>query len=1008
MAQPFNQIPLKITQLPEDPAPSNTGWMMYVNNGVTYKVQVNAVLSVSGVPTSRAIIAGAGLAGGGTLATDVTIYVAPGGIGATQLNNTGVTPGVYGDSDEYPILTVDSNGRITAMSTYPVPSTNNFVPTSREVIAGVGLLGGGALTSNVTLSAALSNSLPLAVGTTSAGVSTSISRSDHVHPAIDLTDTLQTDGVLDPTRGGTGTALTAPAAGGVAYSDGFGILVSGAGTAGQVLVSDGPNPPYFASVGAGSVTSVGLTMPSGFSVANSPVTSSGTLAVTTSLSGILKGTGSGFTTATSGTDYAPATSGTSILYGNGTGGFSNVTVGSGLSFSTGTLSATGSGTVTSVTATAPIASSGGTTPDISISQASGSANGYLSSTDWTTFNSKGNGTVTSVAATAGTGISITGSPITTSGTFNITNTAPDQVVSLTAGSNVTITGTYPSFTIASTGGGGGGVTSVTATAPVASSGGSTPDISMAAATTSVSGYLTSTDWNTFNSKGNGTVTSVTATSPVTSTGGATPVIAMPAATTSVSGYLTSTDWTTFNGKAPATSGTSILYGNGSGGFSNVTIGTNLTFSGGTLDATGGGGGMTYPSGTGIAVVTSGTSWGTTLTAPTGDVVGTSDTQTLTNKTLGNTNVITARSDRFTLQDATNTAKIAKFDLSGLTATTYNYTLPTVNGAALATLGAISQTFAGGTTFSNTLTGSGDLALTGSTGTTTQLGTSATSGTITIGGTGGSGAITVGQSISSQTLNLGTGVTTSGLTNTINIGSAGASGSTTNITLGSTTGTSVTARGTWTFSGASTFSGSLTGSSTLALTGGTNTTTQLGTSATSGTLTVGSTSGVGTLILGQSTVSQTTNIQANTTSTGNTKTINIGTAGASGSTTTIAIGSSVSGATSTTALNGVTTVVGFTETVFTITDAAGFEIDPSNGSIQTITLGASRTPAATNFTAGESVTLMINDGTAYTITWTTVGVVWVGGVAPTLATTGFTVIELWKVGTTIYGAYVGAA
>lgn len=40
--------------------------------------------------------------------------------------------------------------------------------------------------------------------------------------------------------------------------------------------------------------------------------------------------------------------------------------------------------------------------------------------------------------------------------------------------------------------------------------------------------------------------------------------------------------------APATSGTSILYGNGSGGFSNVTIGTGLSFSAGTLSATGGG------------------------------------------------------------------------------------------------------------------------------------------------------------------------------------------------------------------------------------------------------------------------------------------------------------------------------------------------------------------------------------------------------------------------------------
>lgn len=63
------------------------------------------------------------------------------------------------------------------------------------------------------------------------------------------------------------------------------------------------------------------------------------------------------------------------------------------------------------------------------------------------------GTVTSVAATAGTGISISGSPITSSGTLTITNTAPDQTVSLTAGSNITITGSYPSFTIAASSGG---------------------------------------------------------------------------------------------------------------------------------------------------------------------------------------------------------------------------------------------------------------------------------------------------------------------------------------------------------------------------------------------------------------------------------------------------------------------------------------------------------------------------------------------------------------------------
>jgi len=140
------------------------------------------------------------------------------------------------------------------------------------------------------------------------------------------------------------------------------------------------------------------------------------------------------------------------------------------------------------------------------------------------------GTVTSVAATAGTGISVSGSPITTSGTLTITNTAPDQTVSLTAGTGISTTGTYPNFTITNTAPSSGGtVTSVTGTAPVVSSGGNTPAISMAAATTSVDGYLTSTDWNTFNNKtsnlgtvtsvgGTGTVNGITLTGTVTTSG----------------------------------------------------------------------------------------------------------------------------------------------------------------------------------------------------------------------------------------------------------------------------------------------------------------------------------------------------------------------------------------------------------------------------------------------------------------------------------------------------------
>jgi hypothetical protein len=75
------------------------------------------------------------------------------------------------------------------------------------------------------------------------------------------------------------------------------------------------------------------------------------------------------------------------------------------------------GGVTSVTGTAPIASSGGTTPDISISQADGSTDGYLSSADWSTFDGKGS--VSSVDLTMPPAFSVTGNPVTTSGTLAV-------------------------------------------------------------------------------------------------------------------------------------------------------------------------------------------------------------------------------------------------------------------------------------------------------------------------------------------------------------------------------------------------------------------------------------------------------------------------------------------------------------------------------------------------------------------------------------------------------------
>ncbi len=209
--------------------------------------------------------------------------------------------------------------------------------------------------------------------------------------------------------------------------------------------------------------------------------------------------------------------------------------------------------------------------------------------------------------TAGTGITVGNAA---SGVITVTNSAPDQTVAITGTAPISVTGTYPNFTASisqattSTNGylsstdwntfnnkGSGTVTSVTGTAPVVSSGGATPAISMAAATGSVNGYLTSTDWTTFNNKGSGTVTAVSVTSANgfagTSSGGATPALTL---TTSITGVLKGNGTaisaaTSGTDYAPATSGSSILYGNGSGGFSNVTVGTGLSFATGTLSST---------------------------------------------------------------------------------------------------------------------------------------------------------------------------------------------------------------------------------------------------------------------------------------------------------------------------------------------------------------------------------------------------------------------------------------
>ena len=95
-----------------------------------------------------------------------------------------------------------------------------------------------------------------------------------------------------------------------------------------------------------------------------------------------------------------------------------------------------------------------------------------------------------------------------------------------------------------------------------------------------------------------------------------------------------------------------------------------------------------------------------------------------------------------------------------------------------------------------------------------------------------------------------------------------------------------------------------------------------------------------------------------------------------------------------------------ETVYALSGTTP-ALNPTNGTIQTWTLSASSSPTD-SLVAGESLTLMIDDGTSYAITWPSVTWKTGGGTAPTLNATGFTAIQLWKINSTLYGARVGDA
>jgi len=268
-----------------------------------------------------------------------------------------------------------------------------------------------------------------------------------------------------------------------------------------------------------------------------------------------------------------------LFWDDSAGAMTFLTAGTGLSISGTTITATGSGgTVTSVGGTGTV--NGITLTGTVTSSGNLTLGGTLSGVSLSTQ-------VTGTLPVANGG---TGQTTYTDGQLLIGNTTGNTLTksTLTAGSGISITNGAGSITIA-TSGGGGTVTSVSGT-------GTVNGLTLTG-TVTTSGSLTL----------GGTLSGVSLTSAVTGT--------LPLANGGTGASLTDPNADRI-----------LFWDDSAGAVTWLTVSTGLSLSGTTLTNSG----VTSYPGAGIAVST-GSAWTTSLTAPSGTIVGTTDTQTLTNK-----------------------------------------------------------------------------------------------------------------------------------------------------------------------------------------------------------------------------------------------------------------------------------------------------------------------------------------------------------------------------------------